>query len=119
PAAEDRRAFLARVARDDPGCRLSVAPGRLMGRHLPIRVRITVAFSLAMAVVLAGSGLFLYLRLSSHLALALDRELQLRAQDLAALVSQSHASLSRDSAGRFVERGESYAQLIAPNGRVL
>jgi hypothetical protein len=53
------------------------------------------------------------------LALALDRELQLRAQDLGALVSASHASLSRDSAGRFVERGESYAQLVASNGCVL
>ena len=86
---------------------------------LPIRLRITAAFALAMAVVLTGSGLFLYLRLSSHLALALDRELQLRAQDLAALVSQPGASLVQDSASRFVERGESYAQLIALNGRVV
>ena len=87
--------------------------------RLPIRVRVTAAFALAMAVVLAASGLFLYLRLSSHLALALDRELQLRAQDLAALVGQPHASLSRDSGGRFVEPGESYAELVAPSGRVL
>ncbi|MFL5962689.1 MAG: sensor histidine kinase [Gaiellaceae bacterium] len=87
--------------------------------RLPIRVTITAAFSFAMAAVLAGSGLFLYLRLSSHLALAVDRELQLRAQDLAALVSQPQASLSRDSGGRYVEPGESYAQLVAPNGRVL
>ena len=88
-------------------------------RRLPIRIRITAAFAVAMAVVLAGSGLFLYLRLSSHLALALDHELQLRVQDLAALVSQPHASLTRDSTSRFVERGESYAQLIAADGRVL
>src|SRR2546425_2222955 len=86
--------------------------------HLSIRVRITAAFALAMAAVLACSGLYLYLRLSSHLALDLDRQLQLRAQDLAALVSQPHASLARDNAGRFVERGESYAQLIAADGRV-
>jgi signal transduction histidine kinase len=85
----------------------------------PIRLRITAAFALAMAAVLAGSGCFLYLRLSSHLALALDRELQLRTQDLAALVSDPHASLARDSSSRFVERGESYAQLLAPDGRVL
>ncbi len=87
--------------------------------RLPIRVRVTAACALAMAAVLAGSGLFLYLRLSSHLALALDRELQLRSQDLAALVTQPHASLSRESGSRFIERGESYAQLLAPNGRVL
>ena len=35
-----------------------------------------------------ASGLFLYLRLASHLAASLDRDLRLRAQDLAALVSQ-------------------------------
>ena len=86
---------------------------------LPIRLRVTAAFAVAMAAVLAASGLFLYLRLDSHLALALDRELQLRAQDLAALVSQPHSSLARDDGGRFVERGESYAQLLAPDGRVV
>jgi signal transduction histidine kinase len=88
-------------------------------RRTPIRLRITIAFALAMAAVLAGSGLFLYLRLATHLALALDRELQQRAQDLAALVSQPHEALSRDNSGRFVERGESYVQVLAPDGSVL
>ena len=87
--------------------------------RLPIRLRVTAAFAFAMAAVLAGSGLFLYLRLSTHLAVSLDRELRLRSQDLAALVSDPHASLSRDSGSRLVERGESYAQLIASDGRVL
>ena len=87
--------------------------------RLPIRLRVTVAFALAMAVVLFASGLFLYLRLSSHLALALERDLQLRSQDLTALVTQSHGSLAREDGSRFLERGESYAQLIAPNGNVL
>jgi heavy metal sensor kinase len=87
--------------------------------RLPIRLRVTAAFALAMAVVLAGSGLYLYLRLDSHLAASLDRALRLRAQDLAALVSQPHAALSKDGDGRFIEAGESYAQLLTPNGRVL
>ena len=87
--------------------------------RLPIRLRVTAAFALAMAAVLAGSGVFLYLRLESHLALSLDRELQQRAQDLAALVRQPRASLAGDSEGRFVEPGESYAQLLTPGGRVL
>jgi len=87
--------------------------------RLSIRLRVTAAFALGMAAVLAGSGLFLYLRLSSHLAHSLDRELQLRSQDLAALVSEPQAALSRDSGSRFAERGESYAQLIASDGRVL
>jgi heavy metal sensor kinase len=87
--------------------------------RLPIRLTVTAAFALAMAIVLAGSGLYLYLRLDSHLAAALDRDLRLRAQDLAALVSQPHAVLSKDEGGRLIERGESYAQLLSSNGRVL
>jgi signal transduction histidine kinase len=82
-------------------------------------MRVTVAFALAMAVVLSASGFYLYLRLSSHLALAMKRDLQLRSQDLTALVTQAHGSLAREDSSRFLERGESYAQLIASNGRVL
>jgi heavy metal sensor kinase len=87
--------------------------------RMPIRVRVTVAFAVAMAAVLAGSGWFLYARLNSHLALALDRELQLRSQDLATLVRQPNASLAGDGTGRFIERGESYSELIDRGGRVV
>ena len=87
--------------------------------RLPIRLRVTAAFALAMAAVLAGSGLYLYLQLGSHLAASLDQDLRLRAQDLAALITPGKAALARDNTGRFVERGESYAQLLTPNGRVL
>ncbi len=88
-------------------------------RRLPIRVRVTAAFALVLALVLTASGAFLYLRLSSHLALALDRELRLRAQDLTTLVRQPQPSLGREAGSRFVERGESYAQLLTPAGRIL
>ena len=47
--------------------------------RFPIRLRVAAAFALAMAVVLAGTGWFLYARLSSHLEIALDGELRLRA----------------------------------------
>ena len=87
--------------------------------RLPIRVRVTAAFALAMALVLAASGWFLYARLESHLATSLDAALQVRAQDLAALVRQPNASLAEDSGGRLVERGESFAQLLDPRGSVL
>jgi signal transduction histidine kinase len=88
-------------------------------RGVPIRARVTAAFAVAMAVVLACSGLYLYLRLESHLSNSLDQELRLRSQDLAALVNGRAGALSSDSGSRLVERGESYAQLISPNGRVL
>lgn len=87
--------------------------------RLPIRLRVTAAFAFALAAVLAGSGLYLYLQLGSHLAASLDRDLRLRAQDLAALISRPGVALARDENGRFVERGESYAQLLTPQGRVL
>ena len=87
--------------------------------RLPIRLRVTAALAVAMAAVLAGTGLYLYVRLESHLADSLDRDLRLRAQDLAALVSRPGMSLAQDNRGRFVERGESYVQLLTPAGRIL
>ena len=84
--------------------------------RMPIRIRVTAAFALAMAAVLGLTALFLYLRLGSHLSTALDRELRVRAQDLAALAGDPHAPFP-DS--RFVEHGESYAELVDSRGRVL
>jgi len=71
-----------------------------------------------MALVLAASGWFLYSRLSSHLATQLQQELQVRAQDLGALVAGGHGSLAADASSRLVEPGESYAQLV-DSGRVV
>jgi two-component system, OmpR family, sensor kinase len=82
---------------------------------VPIRIRVTAAFAVVMALVLAASGWFLYDRLSSHLATSLDRELQVRSEDLGTLVSHPGASLAGDTGGRLIEHGESYAQLV--NGR--
>jgi len=88
-------------------------------RRVPIRLRVTAAFAIAMAVVLAVTGWFLYARLDSQLSLALDRALRLRAQDLDALVREPGESLAAARSARFVEHGESYAQLLDARGRVL
>jgi heavy metal sensor kinase len=85
---------------------------------VPIRVRVTAAFAVVMALVLAASGWFLYSRLSSHLSTQLEQELQVRAQDLSALVRHPGASLASDEGARLVEHGESYAQLV-DGGRVV
>lgn len=87
--------------------------------RVPIRMLVTAAFAVAMAAVLVGFGLVLYLRLSSHLTTALDAQLQVRAQDLAVLVSQPDVRLSRERVPGLVENGESYAQLIDRQGVVL
>jgi heavy metal sensor kinase len=85
--------------------------------RLPIRLRLTLVFTLAMAVVLAGAGWFLYLRLGSDLAAGIDQSLRSRAQDVGALVRDG-GSL-RGAASPLVERGESFAELLGPEGRVL
>jgi len=72
-----------------------------------------------MAIVLAGAGLLIYARLGADLSQALDRDLRLRAQDLAALVRQPGASLASDSASSLIERGESFAELVDVRGRVV
>jgi two-component system OmpR family sensor kinase len=87
--------------------------------RVPIRLRVAGAFAVAMAIVLAGTSWFLYARLGSHLSLALDRELRLRAQDLAALVHDPRSSIATAGTSRFVESGETYAQLVDAQGRVL
>ena len=52
----------------------------------------TAAFAVALTIVLAALGLVLYLPLEVRVALALDHELRLSAQDLAALVSRPPSS---------------------------
>jgi signal transduction histidine kinase len=85
--------------------------------RVPLRLRLTLVFALAMAVVLAAAGWFVYVRVADDLSNALDQELRSRAQDVSALVAQD-GSLSRSGIA-LVERGESFAELIGGDGRVL
>jgi two-component system OmpR family sensor kinase len=88
-------------------------------RRLPIRVRVAAAFAVAMAVVLVLTGLFLYARVGSHFSTALDHQLEVRANDLTTLVTEPGTPLPVLKNNRFVEPGESYAQLLDARGRVL
>ena len=85
--------------------------------RLPLRTRLALVFSLAMAVVLAAAGWFAYDRVSGDLSRNLDQQLRARAQDLSALVRRG-GSL-RSTAGGLVEPGESFAQLLSDDGRVV
>jgi heavy metal sensor kinase len=87
--------------------------------RIPIRLRVAAAFAIAMAVVLAASGWYLYTSLGDHLSSALDRELRVRADDLTAVVGDPDSSLASATNVPFVERGESYAELVAPGGAVV
>ena len=87
--------------------------------RLPIRVRVAAAFAVAMAVVLAGIGLFLYARIGSDLSAAHDLQLRLRAEDLRALIRDPNDSLADPGGAPLIEQGESYAQLLDAEARVV
>jgi two-component system, OmpR family, sensor kinase len=88
-------------------------------RRIPIRLRVAAAAAIAMAMVLVLTSSIVYVRLGSHLESALDDGLRLRAQDLTALAERPGASISAAGTGRLIEGGESYAEVLSPEGRVL
>src|SRR5439155_5248512 len=99
---------------------IPAAPRRRCVSRVPIRLRVAAAFAVAMAVVLAATGWYVYSNLATHLSHALNRELRLRADDLTAVVRDPDSRLPPTTAtGGFVERGESYAQLVTPDGVVV
>src|SRR5919197_4829163 len=85
--------------------------------RIPIRVRLALVFALAMAFVLAGAGWFVYARVGSDLNRSLDQQLRRRAQDVAALARRGGDVGT--TGGPLVERGESFAELLTVDGRVL
>ena len=85
--------------------------------RLPIRVRLALVFAAAMAIVLAGAGWFAYSRVASDLSSALDRDLRGRGQDLSALVAAGGTVETTE--GALIERGESFAEVLSRDGRVL
>jgi two-component system OmpR family sensor kinase len=85
--------------------------------RLPLRLRLALVFAAATAAVLSGAGWFVYHSVASDLSRALDQELRARAQDLSTLVA--HGGLLRASRGGLIESGESFAELVARDGRVL
>ncbi len=72
-----------------------------------------------MTVVLSVVGAFAYHHLAAGLSDDLNRELRQRAQDLIIPVSQPHSSLAKLAGSGFIERGESFAELVTPSGAVL
>jgi signal transduction histidine kinase len=86
--------------------------------RLPIRLRLTLAFTAVAGILLAAAGWFLDLRLSADLSQALDQSLRQRSQDLTVLVHDGVGPLDLESTG-LIERGESFAQVVASSGSVL
>jgi len=88
-------------------------------RRLPIRIRITLAFAAAMAALLAAAATFLYVRLGTDLSRNLDQELRQRTQDLAGRAADPTATLAGVAESTLVERGETFAEIIGRDGRLI
>jgi two-component system, OmpR family, sensor kinase len=85
--------------------------------RLPIRIRVTLAFSAVMSLVLAGAGLFVYLSVGEQLDASIDQGLRSRAGEVSALIRTSGPSL--DAGDSLIEAEESFAQVVAMDGRVV
>ena len=84
-----------------------------------LRLRLTLVFAVVMAAVLGGVGWWAYGRIADGFSADLNRELSQRAQDISGPLGRPGITLG-DLAGRgFIERGESFAELLTPSGRVV
>jgi two-component system, OmpR family, sensor kinase len=87
--------------------------------RLPLRVKLTLAFTVVMAVVLGLTGVLLYTRFESELKATFDEGLRSRADEVVTLAGPDGSSLGVTSVRRLVERGESFAQVLDREGKVL
>src|SRR4051794_37811467 len=92
--------------------------GQLWER-IPVRLRVAVVLSVVLAVVLAASGYFVYARMASELDATVDQGLRSRTGDLTALVEQADSGLAQAGRSPLTEKGESFAQILTPQGRVV
>src|SRR6266508_1049210 len=87
--------------------------------RLPVRLKLTLAFTLVMAVVLGLTGFLLYSRFEFELKGTFDDGLRSRADEVAALGRGAEPGLGTTTLPPLVERGESFAQILDAQGKVL
>jgi len=85
--------------------------------RLPIRARLTAAFALALVAVLAGAAALVYVRLKADLDEQVDTGLRSRAAAIATGVGDAGSASAGTDPG--VESEESFARILAPDGRAL
>lgn len=85
--------------------------------RLPIRVRVAATFALVMAVLLSVAGAGLYVALGATLRSSIEDGLRTRTSDVAALASD--AATEPRGTSPLTERGETVAQILSADGRVL
>jgi two-component system OmpR family sensor kinase len=87
-------------------------------RRLPIRLRLAIGFTAGAAVLLTAVGVFGYAMLARGFSHDLDLELRQRAQDLVGPLG-SGLSLGQVAGRGYIERGESFAEVFTPSGRLI
>jgi signal transduction histidine kinase len=87
--------------------------------RLPIRWRLTVAFGLAVAIVLTAVGIFLHARLRTELDHGIERDLRIRADQLAGLLTRSPIEELPQTPSAELEPDENIAQILRPDGTVV
>lgn len=87
--------------------------------RVPLRLRLALAFTVAMAVLLGGAALLLRVNLSADLDSSIDRSLRTRADDVAALVEGNATGLAGAGGTRLADTEDGFAQVIAPDGRLI
>jgi two-component system, OmpR family, sensor kinase len=88
----------------------------MLGR-LPIRAKLTAGFAGAFVLILVLAGIFVYLRVSADLTESIDNGLEVRADELAAQISESGSREPKLPGGAEAEDG--FSQILDPGGRVV
>lgn len=91
----------------------------LVWQAVPVRRRVAMVLTAVLAVVLFGAGLVIYGRTRAELDAAIDQGLRSRTGDLTALMRQADSGLAESGRSPVAERGEAYAQIVSPTGRVV
>ena len=87
--------------------------------RIPLRLRLTLAFAGVMALLLAVAGIAIRVALASALDESIDAGLRTRAAEVGALVGTADGGLARAGASGLTDAGESFAQVLGADGRVL
>jgi heavy metal sensor kinase len=85
---------------------------------MSVRLRVTLAFAVVMALLLAGLGVFVYERFRSDLDDSIAEGLRSRAEQVSRQVKQPPPAAAGPQAA-LVQREESFAQVISPDGKVI
>ena len=82
---------------------------------MPIRLRVTLAFAAAMAVLFAALAMLLYTSMNRSLLIEVDRGLRSLAQTISGDLAGTELTPTRP----LIESDETFAQILAPDGRII